>query len=362
MNLLNFTRMQAGVTVATDHHGHENVVVVAKGTFDVHPDGRCTPSSKQQPLVYADVFRGEPGFSSVLYETDFAPRKPRADFVVNGSAHAPHGEPAPFVDVAVEFGPVRKGMRVFGDRVWESSLLGLRASEPQPFVTMPIIYERAFGGADKSDPDEKHHAFESRNLVGVGLNVRRGRRDTVGTPLPNVERFDAPLGGPRQRPEPIGLGYVGRGWAPRRDRAGTYDQDWIDKHFPFLPPDFDEAYYQGAPDDQQCPHPAGGERVTLVNLTADGRMSFELPAVEVPVKLVYKGEPRDVAPVLDTVVVEPDERRCLLTWRATARHRGKLSDLRAVWVGRPTPARLRALESGKQYIDWRTHVPRGVGS
>ena len=42
----------------------------------------------------ADTFTGEPGFSAPVYEVDFAPRKPRCDVLLVGSAYAPEGRPA----------------------------------------------------------------------------------------------------------------------------------------------------------------------------------------------------------------------------------------------------------------------------
>ena len=47
--------------------------------------------------------------------------------------------------------------------------------------------------------------------------------------------------------------------------------------FPFLPPDFDDRYFQMAPPDQQIDYPRGGEEVQLVNLTPEGRLGFQLP-------------------------------------------------------------------------------------
>jgi hypothetical protein len=68
----------------------------------------------------------------------------------------------------------------------------------------------------------------------------------------------------------MSYGVIGRHWLPRIGYAGTYDQQWLDEHFPFLPPDFDEQYYQAAPLDQQLPKPLGEQMVSLVNLTPDG--------------------------------------------------------------------------------------------
>jgi hypothetical protein len=111
---------------------------------------------------------------------------------------------------------------------------------------------------------------------------------------------------------------LGRGWQPRIGHAGTYDQAWIDNVFPFLPADFDDRYHQSAPEDQQIDPPAGGEEVVLVNLTPAGRITFGLPTVEVPVVFIPRdGSKEETRAVLDTVVIEPDQDRILLAWRAS---------------------------------------------
>jgi hypothetical protein len=53
--------------------------------------------------------------------------------------------------------------------------------------------------------------------------------------------------------------------------------------FPFLPKDFDERYYQAAPDDQQVALPKGPMEVVLSGFTADGVRQFMLPHFEAPV-------------------------------------------------------------------------------
>ena len=75
----------------------------------------------------------------------------------------------------------------------------------------------------------------------------------------------------------MGLGIRRATRQPRYPYAGTYDQHWIDEVFPFLPADFDDRYYQAAPEDQWIDEPQGGEEVVLVNLTPEGRTSFRLP-------------------------------------------------------------------------------------
>ena len=50
---------------------------------------------------------------------------------------------------------------------------------------------------------------------------------------------------------PVAFGPLGRGWPLRARFGGTYDDKWLKDDFPFLPKDFDERYYQAAPEDQQ---------------------------------------------------------------------------------------------------------------
>ena len=71
-------------------------------------------------------------------------------------------------------------------------ILGFTASDPVPFVTMPLVFERAFGGSDHSDPSPRYQGSEVRNLVGVGFHKNSDASAIEGTPLPNLED-------PRQR-------------------------------------------------------------------------------------------------------------------------------------------------------------------
>src|SRR4030095_11022505 len=100
---------------------------------------------------------------------------------------------------------------------------------------------------------------------------------------PNTEELNRPVTSTEGDYDPMSFGAIGRGWEPRLRYAGTYDEEWLEKHFPFLPPDFDEQYYQCTPLDQQFAGPLGGHKVILVNVTPDGRRSLPIPVLEAPV-------------------------------------------------------------------------------
>lgn len=148
----------------------------------------------------------------------------------------------------------------------------------------------------------------------------------------------------------MSFGPIGRGWAPRCKLAGTYDDKWLEDTFPFLPADFDDAYFQAAPQDQQIETPGGGETVTLLNLTPGGRTSFSLPRVEVPVVFFPKrGGREEVQAALDTIFIAPDDRRFMLTWRASLPLKRNVFEISQVLAGRMSRAWWRARDLGKTY-------------
>ena len=65
------------------------------------------------------------------------------------------------------------------------------------------------------------------------------------------------------RPTPIGFGPVPRFAKARVRYAGTYDEHWIENVLPFLPQDFDDRYFQAAPEDQWLDTLAEGMSVRL---------------------------------------------------------------------------------------------------
>jgi hypothetical protein len=284
---------------------------------------------------------GDPAKTSIKYECDFARFKPRADILVNGHACSPTGKPVEEVEVGLEIGDIRKRIRVVGNRHWELGLLGFRASRPEPFLKMPLMYERAFGGVDQTHENPKNHAAELRNPVGVGFHKNSDPKTVSDSPLPNLEDPKQAMRGWSDVSLPVGFGAVGRSWQPRIKHAGTYDQKWLDERFPFLPADFDEQYFQAAPADQQLPHLQGGETVRCTGMIEGGDFAFDIPVVTLYIEYRFHDRGESAAPVLDTVLIEPDDRRVTLTWRAAAVVTPKLHALREVrvsGVSRPAKA------------------------
>lgn len=360
MNLVNTTRLAAGYTAATDKHGRESLVVVAKGTYGMPAHAGEAPAllDAQLPLVTTDVFTGEPGLSAPLHEIDFAPFKPRCDVLVNGRCHAPAGMPATRVPVGIRVGALVKKFEVVGPRVYEGGPLGGRPGAPRPFTVLPIGYDHAYGGVDRSAGDVDAHRWYPMNHAGVGYHPGASGLALDGLALPHTQEPGKEVVNADGNYMPMAFGPLGRAWQARLRWAGTYDRQWLDNRFPFLPEDFDPRYFQSAPEDQQMDYPRGGEEVVLMNLTPDGRTAFRLPAdLGLPVLFVSRtGEVTEVAGVVDTFCIEPEEARFTLAWRASVPLRRNVREIAQVILGRHAQQlerdRARALRMrGKQHFD-----------
>jgi hypothetical protein len=338
VELIHATGMQAGYTMGMEPSGREHLVVCVKGTYTIPQNGEVPILAEEQvPLVEADEFTGEPGFSAPLRESDYPLRKPNCDVLLNGSAYAPGGKPATKVPVVLQVGPIKKSFYVIGDRVWRKGWISAKPSSPMPFLKMPITYDRAFGGIDDNHEDPNKLVAYTPNPVGVGYHRHLKKEYVDGKPLPNTEEPNSPIKMPNGAYRPRSFGPVGRNWPQRLKFAGTYDQDWLDDIFPFLPPDFDERYFQSAPLDQQMPYPTGGEIVALLNLTPEGNTTFKLPDSNLLVWFLMKnGEEEEVGAVIDTILIEPEENRFMITWRASTPLKRNMFEIVQVIIG-PDP-------------------------
>ncbi len=313
LQIENKTGFVPGLFVFPDPDGVDTAYFALKATFEVRL-GAVRLAGQQAPLVLADEHWGEPGASSIKRASEAHPCKPGTDVVVLGSAYAPRGRRAPSFDMSVGVGRVAKTLRIFGDRVWEKGLVRLSPSAPEPVEKVPLVYERAYGGAHA--PEGASALFEPRNPVGVGFAGKRARRELEGQPLPNIEDPADLLETPGDHPCPAGVGFVAPSWQPRLAYAGTYDEAWQKKRAPYLPQDFDPRYFQAAHQDLVSPsYLRGGEPVELVNASPEGTLRFALPAVELDVVARLAGAEHRVAVNLETLLLEPDANRLSMLWR-----------------------------------------------
>jgi hypothetical protein len=313
--LANKTPYAAERNWTRDKDGVHWWLIAVRATFDIDPSGKLTLADEQLAPVLVPEHYGEPGASSLRYDSDLLARKPGTDVLVLGSAHAPEGKPAVTVPVMLRIGSLEKTLLVHGERVYYEGVGGLTTTAPRPFTTRPIQYELAFGGSDTSHPDPTRHRIDERNPVGRGFARHGGA--LVHSPAHAIEYSK----GDPAKIGPAGFGPIDAAWLSRRRLAGTYDAMWVKSKSPLLPDDYDPTCALCAPADQRLPAPLrGGEHLVLSNLSPEGTLVLELPRIDLSLHTRF-GSDRVAheAPVLVTVLAEPDERRLSLVWQSALR-------------------------------------------
>jgi len=332
LQLKNSTGLAASMFLAPDPDGIDTIYAVVKGTFalDAPLDAAGEPplAAEQVPVTLEPAYWGDPAASSFKAASDMYLLKPATDVLLVGHAHAPNGQPTTWMDVGLAVGPVRKTVRVFGDRVWLHDAVWA-PSAPQPFTRMPLVWERAFGGRDEVDgvPYE-----ERRNPVGAGFRAAEGPGPQVGMPLPNLEDPADPMTSWKAG-TPACFAPICAHWMPRRQWAGTYDARWEQSRAPYLPTDFDPRFFQLAPADQIATgYLVGGEPVELRGVSPWGPVRFALPRVSVDLTFVVDGAEQPRPTALDTVLIDTDTARLLLVWRAALRCDKQALKVSELWV------------------------------
>ncbi|CDG19397.1 DUF2169 family type VI secretion system accessory protein [Xenorhabdus doucetiae] len=347
----------------------EHHVAVMKIGYQLLPDraGQCTAELlPAPPLCVQDEYRGRMNASPVLQESDLAPFKPRCDIIVNGTAYAPDGRPCTEMSVSLTVTDrqgqtlLDKTLAVSGERAFIRDPRGhWQLTAPKPFTSLPLDYRYAFGGEckiqaddnagehlndrDRLTPEQRRqhpdgeenapvaHAACDTNPLGTGFVTPwyAQARQITRYPAPRItapeapftaQHFAAQLAGtlspetPACRPQ--GFGLVGRAWTPRRQLAGTYDDDWLSHRHPYLPKDFDFRYWNGAPADQQIDWPGTDITLTLNGLTPGGHLHVTLPGHRPFILLrMQNGALLPVPMRLDTLILDSEALTLHLTCR-----------------------------------------------
>jgi hypothetical protein len=292
-----------------DKEGRHKWVVAVKATFEIAPGGRLTLADEQPPPALAPEYAGDPGASSMRWDSDLLYEKSCTDVIAEAHAHAPGGRPQPTVAVSLRVGALEKQLLVHGARVYWNGPGGIAPTPPVPFTRRPIVYEWAFGGSDLADPDPRRHRIYEANPIGKGFAT--DARRLIDSPAPAIEY-------PGRDPStaPAGFGPVDTSWSPRRGFAGTYGEQWTRAKKPLLPDDYDERFASAAPSDQRPPEVLrGGELVELVGLTPSGNLRFALPTIHLAYTTHFGRRRTEHRGILATVLLFPEAARVALVWQ-----------------------------------------------
>lgn len=305
-------------------HGHwmfepevHFMTVVIKATCTLTENGHCVPLPKdEQPGTEVQIDFLDRHGNAPKTPADVVPFKPRGEWLFLGSAFAPGGQPVSSLEVGVSFGRQSKKLAVYGARKWVRELDGsARLTEPEPFVEMPMRAEYAHGS-----PTSKY------NEHGIGYGTLASDPG-ASIPVANILPLDqGAISWERDVPH-SGFGMLAVNMEPRRSMLGTYDGVWRTRRRPLPPADFNPAYHNAAPADQQLDgYFVGDEEVVLYNLHPD-RPVFRtrLPGAVVRCFIHHRDAPdlsddrqfSEVHTVLDTCIVDVPANTLTLVWRGT---------------------------------------------
>lgn len=370
----NRTPFAAMHMLTPDGQGGEAVLLVVKAEFEIAEDGSVGLAQEPAQIRLCDEYVGDPKLGNPLADHDLALYKPRVDVLLVGApqAYAPRGRPIDKLFVELHVGhpdgvqsseaahdagqaQLMKSLLVTGDRLWMEDQPG----DPLPFVTMPLGWERAYGGTVRSREGELD--LDERNPLGIGWAGARSSDSESLSELPNIEDPESTMIRRKTACVPAGLGVVSRAWLPRRALAGTFDVGWQRRRWPLLPHDHDPACNQSAAADQQLERFVGGEPVRLVNLTPAGEWLFRLPHLDLPVHLIREGRLERVALRVDTIEIDPERRQVSLTGRVAVPVERTRAPLEELVVGHAPPGWLRARSTGKSYVELRSADQAVIG-
>lgn len=257
------------------------------------------------PEIY-DVpqYAGKEGFSALKHDHEFQITKSNTDVIVYAKARTEAKRPAPYHRCRLLIdGHIDKTIGVYGPRRWVEHAGTLSLSNPQPFIETDIDYSFAIGG-------------DERNRLGCG--IAKTNQELVTQCVPAVFYLKEDWRANPKNSRVAGLGSVPAFFSDRLKLAGTFDKRWELERRPLLPEDFDHAFFQCAPPDQQCKgHLLGGERIMLSGCSHDFPLSFRVPSERYVAEARIAGK-LHLAPMrIYTVFIDSESQFISITYSAS---------------------------------------------
>ncbi len=322
MELSNATPAQARFTVAPVPGYRDRVgMLVVKATWRVGPGGvPVLDGQKPHPMHAEDT----PTPLGLLPRDDLPRIDPAFEVMLLGQAHAPGGRPISSMTVSLEVGSARRVLQVTGDRHWERGLFGAHITDPAPFVSLPLTWDRAFGGKAVVEIDRESFvdACDVRNPAGRGWDAAadaealgKALKCPKGYPrfdparqLPNLEDPAHLVRTLKDAPDPAC-------WAPVPVTSSLHGlRVPVEPGKPVAGPGL---FHRAHPCWVLPAPPPGGAVLALSGATPDGPWRFPLPRLRPELDLVAAGKQQTIAAVPQMLVLLPEESGFTITFRAT---------------------------------------------
>lgn len=358
--------------------GGDELAALYKATYRFDEGGSVRPADEPEPLdpggTPHDPLEGREGDPSWRSLPELVGWKTGTDVVVQGSARPPR--PTAEADVAVSVGSRRVVLRVTGPRVMDRVRGSTVFSDPEAFEAVPLRWENAYGGRDRTFEAEAMTGVDAedlrrvraayqgvygdaapqpieypRNRFGMGWVLGGPEADVEGRELPMVERVDDLLTPERAvvanpfrwagQPIPGGFDHVEPTAFPRSAMIGLPPASAIPfERFPevergHLPPDFCRGNALAAPPERypsllhplatrcaahglQLPFMRGDEAMLLEGMdAAHPKLRLSLPRVRPVFAVPFPGHPpMEVDGALLLVSIDVDARALRMIWSA----------------------------------------------
>ena len=342
-----------------------------KRTYCMLDDGTCALAADDdqdcivdEEIPYFDC--DAPQVAPVCHVDDTRAFKQATDVVFQGSAHT-YGKPRRQLEATFKLNGLERIVRVWGDRKVECRGNGVRFSDPEPFETMPLRYDRAYGGHDATaaqryvapghdvireaypDLDRQTPFHYPRNRSGRGYLIDLDETAAAAIDVPNLDfAFDPvtperlAVGHPKlwtRGPLPAALdwqpgtafprcGYLGMAPFPEGFQGEVIEstRGWAAPDLPTIefpredPFAFRAEFLQAASPGMTLQRWRPGSVCELSALHPERprfrlHLPDEVPAVQVDLP---GGESTALAPRLNAIVIRPDQAEVVMTWCAQA--------------------------------------------
>lgn len=304
LDILALCPFSVGVLLWEAKPSQWSLTVCVKATFSLVDGGDATVAEVQDPIFGDRPWDNDP-HASLFGPDDLVPLKPKVDVLLAGHAYSPDGVPVPELVATLRVGDFAKSLRVTGDRFWSQGPAGLVASEPMPFSSMPIRYERA--------------ARSMENPVGIDLEAERPGSLAAA----NIEAEEGWM---------PGFGAISPAWPLRRDMLTAAALAWVESVTTSRDPSqgpaphgVDFRFFNAAPEDQQLDMLRVGTPISLENLHPTlPVIESRLPAVRPQVFRVdpASGRVTEVALRSDTLWIHSDRGVAVVSYRGLTDVRG----------------------------------------
>lgn len=377
MQFVNLTPFDALCFDSIDTQGRECSTVAIKVGYGIHIDPLSDAASlvlkEERPsaLLMQDNYWDEKPNGSLRQESDVVPFKPLCDLIVLGSAYAPKGQPVDAWPVQIEVlnemadkpdelqTVLKKNLIIYPHGLFQRGVFGWKLKRDKTTTQLPLRWENTFGGTNQihnpkfgETPQQPEFLFNEvcfSNPLGCGWQHKGFTSATQKAGLALADQIPAPcifypnnhlrkpttvkhqadiestqqiIAAAEKYPmQPAGFGVVQRHWAPRIALGGTYDNHWLTTRWPLLPSDFDEHFWNCAPQDQQLPWPSADSQINtwfLFNpdLAPKGYVELRLPGHRafVMARLNNKS-PLPLPAQIDTLILDTDTLELQVVWR-----------------------------------------------